>query len=72
MTQKFSNMEASFAIHMAETFKDMLAERKKNTYSGVDRLLLDSSIIEADNFINKMKTYLPQLEPMVASEQPEG
>jgi hypothetical protein len=72
MTQKFSNMEASFAIHMAETFKGMVAERKKTTHSGVDQLLLDSSIIEADNFINKMKTYLPQLEPMVASEQPEA
>jgi hypothetical protein len=65
-------MEASFAIHMAETFKKKIAEIRANTYSGVDQLLLDSNTIEADRFIEKMNTLIPQPEPFFAEESPEG
>jgi hypothetical protein len=68
----FSPMEASFAIFMAETFKSKVAEQRAVTYSGVDQLLLDSQTIEADRFIEKMKTLIPEPVPFSSAVAPES
>ena len=69
---EFSQVEAEFAISMANVVKHRIAELRAKSHSGVDQLLFDSQIMEIDKFIEKMSVCVPEPEPFVAVPSPEA
>lgn len=69
---EFSQVEAEFAISMANVVKNRITELKAVSHSGVDQLLFDSQIMEIDKFIEKMSVCVPEPEPFVMVPSPEA